>query len=544
MRPSCLRSSVIAALVGRRPAWASSPGGRSSTRIAPVEILSADHVEAIHGASLRILREIGVEVLGDRALDLLARAGADDRPRAAQRPARPGSGRGAHRQRARGVHAPRPEPGAEHRPRRQSPGLRRGRRAGVRDRPRPRPPRRQLRRLPRLRPGHRRARHHPPGGRRPARADRPARRDPPPRHVPTPRDTARQDLAVPGFGARSWSRTPSRSPVSPAGSTATRWRASRALMTIINTNSPLRLDGPMSDGLIEMATHGQPVVVTPFTLAGAMTPVTLAGALAQQNAEALFMVALAQLARPGCAGGLRRVHLERRHAHRLAGVRDARVRQGARSRPASSRAATGCRGARRTPRHRTSSTPRPPTSREMSIWGAIMGGVNLLYQGAGWLEGGLTASFEKLILDAEMLQMMAEVLVAVRGRRGDARARRHRRGRAGRALLRVGPHARALRDGVLPAARCRTGGTSRPGRRTAPGPRPSERTGSGSSSWPSTSRRRSTRRCARRSTRSWPGASGRSRPEAEPPARLSETGPKRRRRRPSSWSEREPAPLP
>jgi trimethylamine--corrinoid protein Co-methyltransferase len=47
---------------------------------------------------------------------------------------------------------------------------------------------------------------------------------------------------------------------------------------------------------------------------------------------------------------------------------------------------------------------------EMAVWGAVMGGVNLLYQGAGWLEGGLTASFEKLIVDAEILQMMAEVL--------------------------------------------------------------------------------------------------------------------------------------
>jgi len=46
----------------------------------------------------------------------------------------------------------------------------------------------------------------------------------------------------------------------------------------------------------------------------------------------------------------------------------------------------------------------------MAVWGAIMGGVNLLYQGAGWLEGGLTASFEKLIVDAEILQMMSEVL--------------------------------------------------------------------------------------------------------------------------------------
>jgi trimethylamine--corrinoid protein Co-methyltransferase len=46
----------------------------------------------------------------------------------------------------------------------------------------------------------------------------------------------------------------------------------------------------------------------------------------------------------------------------------------------------------------------------MSLWGAIMGGANLVNHAAGWLEGGLTASFEKLIIDAEMLQMMAEYL--------------------------------------------------------------------------------------------------------------------------------------
>src|SRR6202000_2846774 len=46
----------------------------------------------------------------------------------------------------------------------------------------------------------------------------------------------------------------------------------------------------------------------------------------------------------------------------------------------------------------------------MSLWGTIMGGVNLIEHAAGWLEGGLTASFEKLILDAEMLQMMREFL--------------------------------------------------------------------------------------------------------------------------------------
>src|SRR3970040_371600 len=42
----------------------------------PLEILSADQLEAIHRASLRILAEIGLQVLGDRAIDLLAAAGA------------------------------------------------------------------------------------------------------------------------------------------------------------------------------------------------------------------------------------------------------------------------------------------------------------------------------------------------------------------------------------------------------------------------------------------------------------------------------------
>jgi trimethylamine--corrinoid protein Co-methyltransferase len=46
----------------------------------------------------------------------------------------------------------------------------------------------------------------------------------------------------------------------------------------------------------------------------------------------------------------------------------------------------------------------------MSLWSAITGHANIIVHAAGWLEGGLTASFEKLIVDAEMLQMMAEYL--------------------------------------------------------------------------------------------------------------------------------------
>ena len=71
------------------------------------------------------------------------------------------------------------------------------------------------------------------------------------------------------------------------GRTPEQLDAEPSVFTIINTNSPLTLDVPMSHGIIEMARANQVTCVTPFTLAGAMAPITLAGALAQQNAEAL-----------------------------------------------------------------------------------------------------------------------------------------------------------------------------------------------------------------------------------------------------------------
>jgi trimethylamine--corrinoid protein Co-methyltransferase len=48
-----------------------------------------------------------------------------------------------------------------------------------------------------------------------------------------------------------------------------------------------------------------------------------------------------------------------------------------------------------------------------SLWGAIMGGVNLLMHGAGWMEGGLHAGYEKMILDAELLGMVEAFLEPV-----------------------------------------------------------------------------------------------------------------------------------
>ncbi len=186
-------------------------------------------------------------------------------------------------------------------------------------------------------------------------------------------------------------------------------RREPSLFTIVNTSSPLRLDGPMIEGVIEMARAGQIVAVTPFTLSGAMAPATIAGALAQQNAEALGAMAFLQIVSPGAPviyGGF---------------TSNVDMKSGAPAfgTPEYTKAAlAGGQLARRygVP-YRSSNTNasnavdvQAAYESEMSLWGAVMGHGNLIMHAAGWLEGGLTASFEKMIVDAELLQGMAEFL--------------------------------------------------------------------------------------------------------------------------------------
>jgi len=187
------------------------------------------------------------------------------------------------------------------------------------------------------------------------------------------------------------------------------FKARTQIYTVVNTNSPLQLDRPMLGGIIDLARAGQMVCVTPFTLAGAMAPVTLAGALALQNAEALMGMTLSQLVRPGAPlvyGGF------------TSNV-DMRTGAPAFGTPEYVKAALiGGQLARRyNVPYRSSNTnasnwPDVQSAYEgaMSIWGALLGGVNLLLHGVGWLEGGLCASYEKYIIDAEMLQTMVEFL--------------------------------------------------------------------------------------------------------------------------------------
>ena len=193
------------------------------------------------------------------------------------------------------------------------------------------------------------------------------------------------------------------------GMTVEEMASSPGVITIISVNSPRRFDEAMADGLVAMAELGQPVVITPFTLMGAMAPVSLAAALAQQNAEALFGVVLAQAIRSGTPVmyGAFTSNVDMRSGAPAFGTPE----------NAKANIASGQLARRYGLPYRTSNASASNVAdaqgayeTQMSLWGAVLGHGNLVYHAAGWQEGGLTASFEKLVLDVEMLQMMIEFL--------------------------------------------------------------------------------------------------------------------------------------
>jgi len=178
------------------------------------------------------------------------------------------------------------------------------------------------------------------------------------------------------------------------------------MISLINASSPLRWDATMLGAATEYARANQGCVISPFILAGAMSPVTVAGMAAQVLAEALSGMAYCQLVRPGApvvfgtfassmsmATGAptfgtpeagQAMHVMSSLARRL-GVP---FRSG------------GCFTASKIPdaqaAYESASTLLP----------TIAAGVNFVLHAAGWLEGGLTFGYEKMILDADQLGMM------------------------------------------------------------------------------------------------------------------------------------------
>ncbi|MEM7643540.1 MAG: trimethylamine methyltransferase family protein [Pseudomonadota bacterium] len=178
--------------------------------------------------------------------------------------------------------------------------------------------------------------------------------------------------------------------------------------TIINTNSPRTLDIPMAQGLIDFARHGQLSIVTPFTLMGAMAPITVAGAITLSHAECLAAITLTQLTNPGapvCYGTFTsNVDMKSgapafgTPAHFQASLAAGQM---ARFLGLPWRSAAGSAA--------NVNDVQAANENQMGLWGCLLAGASVVIHSAGWLEGGLTVSYEKMVTDAEVLNMVAEL---------------------------------------------------------------------------------------------------------------------------------------
>jgi trimethylamine---corrinoid protein Co-methyltransferase len=179
-----------------------------------------------------------------------------------------------------------------------------------------------------------------------------------------------------------------------------------ATISLINCNSPLRWDSRMLEAQFEYSEANQAVVLTPFILMGAMSPVTIPAALVQQMAEALTGITLSQLIRPGCPVifGSFLSNIDMQSGSPTFGTPESGIGllctgQIARHFGLPFRTGGGLT---------SSQVPDAQGGYEalMTLLPTFLAGTNWVMHAAGWLEGGLVACYEKFIVDVELVQML------------------------------------------------------------------------------------------------------------------------------------------
>jgi len=171
----------------------------------------------------------------------------------------------------------------------------------------------------------------------------------------------------------------------------------------LNTNSPLVFDVTMMAALKEYSRHNQAVLVSPYVLAGAMGPATVAGALAQQLAEARGGLVLTQLIRPGspCVMGTFIGTVSMQSGAPTFGTPESLLGITAAAELARRLSVpVNCAGGAVT----ASKIPDAQAAYEsaLTLGATFLAGVNYIPHAAGWLEGGLSVGYEKLILDCDL----------------------------------------------------------------------------------------------------------------------------------------------
>lgn len=181
-----------------------------------------------------------------------------------------------------------------------------------------------------------------------------------------------------------------------------------ATISLINCNSPLRWDDRMLDAQFEYNLANQAVVLTPFLLMGAMSPVSIPATIVQQLAEALAGIALAQLVRPGCPVVLGSFlsNIDMQSGSPCFGTPESVLGllctgQMARHFGLPFRTGGGLT---------SSQSPDAQAGYEalMTLHATFLAGANFVMHAAGWLEGGLVSSYEKFVIDVELLRMLHE----------------------------------------------------------------------------------------------------------------------------------------
>ncbi|ARE38275.1 Trimethylamine methyltransferase family protein [Rhodovulum sp. P5] len=185
------------------------------------------------------------------------------------------------------------------------------------------------------------------------------------------------------------------------------------LTSLVNINSPLTFDATMMGALEVYAAAGQACIVSPFIVGGAMAPVSVVGTLTQVLAEVLAGVAYAQLIRPGAPVifGAFVTSIDMNSGAPTFGTPEASqilygAGQLARRLNLPFRSGGALCG---------SKLPDAQAAYETTntLNAALLGGVNFMLHAAGWLEGGLVASFEKFVMDADQLGALHRMAAAV-----------------------------------------------------------------------------------------------------------------------------------
>lgn len=178
----------------------------------------------------------------------------------------------------------------------------------------------------------------------------------------------------------------------------------------VNVNSPLSYDRPMLESLLAFARYGQPVLVSPFVMAGVSGPTTLAGALAQHHAEVLAGVALTQLVRPGTPVlyGTATSNVDMRSGAPAIGSPESALSIAACAQLAR-HVGLPCRGGGALT---DSAVPDAQSHYERTLTALItvLSGVHFMMHGVGLLESYLTVSYDQFVLDLELLAMLRHLL--------------------------------------------------------------------------------------------------------------------------------------